>query len=173
MRSSCGSTGPAPPGATCPSDTAPGRRSRVASTAGARGGRLGAGARGATPTGRRGRQEARLGDALLRGLHHRKSAPARRRRKRGDAEVEALGRGRGGFSTKIHLRAEGGGKPMAFVLSAGQRHETIAFEGLMGRGAVRRAGRARPKKLRPHRTSGEKAYPSGEVRRYLRRRGRG
>jgi transposase len=81
-----------------------------------------------------------------------------------------LGRGRGGFSTKVHLRAEGGGKPMAFVLSAGQRHETIAFEGLMRRGAVRRAGRGRPK-LRPHRISGDKAYSSGEIRRYLRRRG--
>jgi transposase len=59
---------------------------------------------------------------------------------------------------------------MAFVLSAGQRHETIAFEGLMGRGGVRRAGRGRPK-LRPHRISGDKAYSSGEIRRYLRRRG--
>lgn len=59
---------------------------------------------------------------------------------------------------------------MAFVLSAGQRHETSAFEGLMGRGAVRRAGRGRPK-LRPHRISGDKAYSSGEIRRYLRRRG--
>jgi len=58
---------------------------------------------------------------------------------------------------------------MAFVLSAGQRHETIAFEGLMGRGAVRRAGRGRPK-LRPQRISGDKAYSSGEIRRYLRRR---
>ena len=43
---------------------------------------------------------------------------------------------------------------MAFVLSAGQRHETIAFEGLMERGAVRRAGRGRPK-LRPRRISGD------------------
>jgi hypothetical protein len=59
---------------------------------------------------------------------------------------------------------------MAFVLSAGQRHETIAFEGLMGRGGVRRAGRGRPK-LRPHRISGDKAYSSGEIRRYLRRLG--
>ena len=59
---------------------------------------------------------------------------------------------------------------MAFVLSAGQRHETIAFEGLMERGAVRRAGRGRPK-LRPHRISGDKAYSSGKIRRYLRTRG--
>ena len=35
---------------------------------------------------------------------------------------EALGRSRGGFSTKVHLRAEGGGKPLAIVLSGGERH---------------------------------------------------
>jgi transposase len=59
---------------------------------------------------------------------------------------------------------------MAFVLSAGQRHETIAFEGLMERGTVRRTGRGRPK-LRPRRISGDKAYSSGKIRRYLRGRG--
>ena len=32
----------------------------------------------------------------------------------GGQEHEALGRSRGGFSTKLHLRAEGGGKPIAF-----------------------------------------------------------
>lgn len=37
---------------------------------------------------------------------------------------EALGRSRGGFSTKLHLRAEGGGKPMSVVLSGGERHES-------------------------------------------------
>jgi hypothetical protein len=60
---------------------------------------------------------------------------------------------------------------MAFVLTAGQRHETVAFEGLMERGAVKRAGgRGRPK-VRPGRVSGDKSYSSGEIRRYLRRRG--
>jgi hypothetical protein len=32
---------------------------------------------------------------------------------------EALGRSRGGLSTKLHLRTEGGGKPIAIVLTAG------------------------------------------------------
>ena len=35
--------------------------------------------------------------------------------------------GGGGFSTTLHLRAEGGGKPMALVVTAGQRHEQTAF----------------------------------------------
>jgi hypothetical protein len=33
---------------------------------------------------------------------------------------EALDRSQGGFSTKIHVRAEGGGKPMVLLLKAGQ-----------------------------------------------------
>lgn len=59
---------------------------------------------------------------------------------------------------------------MVFVLTAGQRHEVSAFEQLMGQGTVKRAGRGRPK-VRPGRVSGDKSYSSGEIRRYLRRRG--
>lgn len=40
------------------------------------------------------------------------------------ANDEALGRSRGGFSTKIHLRTEGQGKPFVMVLSGGERHES-------------------------------------------------
>ena len=59
---------------------------------------------------------------------------------------------------------------MAFVLTAGQRHETAAFERLMEEGAVRRPGRGRPK-MRPYRISGDKAYGSEQIRRYLLRQG--
>ena len=55
-----------------------------------------------------------------------------------DQEAEAPGRGRGGFSTKVHLTAERGGKPVAYVLTAGQRHEAVAFEALVKRGAEKR-----------------------------------
>jgi hypothetical protein len=40
------------------------------------------------------------------------------------------------FSTKVHLRTEGSGKPLTFVLTAGQRHEQVAFEPLMQQGQV-------------------------------------
>ncbi len=60
---------------------------------------------------------------------------------------EALGRSQGGFSTKLHLRAEGGGKPMAAVLTAGERREQFALDALMDRtGASHSEGRRR---LRP------------------------
>jgi transposase len=83
-----------------------------------------------------------------------------------------LGRSQGGFSTKLHIRAEGGGKPMVLLLTAGQRHEQIMFEELMEHGAVKRIGRGRPR-LRPARVAGDKGYSSRRIRRYLRTRGIG
>ena len=38
---------------------------------------------------------------------------------RKNAGVQALGRSRGGFSTKVHVRAEGPGNPITFVLTGG------------------------------------------------------
>ena len=76
----------------------------------------------------------------------------------------------GGFSTKTHLRAEGGGKPVALVITAGQRHEQSAFAALMEAGAVKRAGGGHPRN-RPDRVAGDKGYSGRKIRRYLRRRG--
>ena len=61
----------------------------------------------------------------------------------GEAPDEALGRSQGGFSTKLHLRVEGGGKPIIAVLTGGERHEQIALEDLLDGGAIRRSGRGR------------------------------
>jgi transposase len=83
-----------------------------------------------------------------------------------------LGRSQGGFGTKIHVRAEGGGKPMVLLLTAGQRHEQVMFESLMETGAVKRPRGGRPR-IRPDRVAGDKGYSSKKVRRYLRRRGIG
>lgn len=89
----------------------------------------------------------------------------------GEAQArEALGRSQGGFSTKLHLRAEGNGRPMTAVLTAGERHEQVALEALMDRGAVRRpTGRGRPR-LRPRRVAGDRGYSSPTARQRLRRR---
>jgi transposase len=87
-----------------------------------------------------------------------------------DAATEALGRSRGGFSTKLHLKAEGTGKPMAVAVTPGQRHESTAFAGLMRQGAVKRPGRGRPK-VRPRRVAGDRSYSSRAIRAGLRRRG--
>ena len=63
-------------------------------------------------------------------------------------------------------RVEGRGKPVAFVLTPGQRHEASVFEELMTRGAVKRPGSGRPQRV-----CGDKGYSSRKIRSYLRRRG--
>ena len=81
---------------------------------------------------------------------------------------EALGRSRGGFSTKIHVRAEGHGKPVTFHLTGGERHDSVALPALLDAGAVRRK-RGRPR-LRPRRVAGDKAFADRPSRQHLRAR---
>jgi transposase len=59
---------------------------------------------------------------------------------------------------------------MAVVLTPGERHEQTAFRELMIQGAVKRAGRGRPR-LRPRTILGDRGYTGRPVREYLRRRG--
>jgi transposase len=81
-----------------------------------------------------------------------------------------LGRSQGGFSTKVHLRVEGSGKPITFILTAGQRHEAPQFAALLQHGAVKRAGRGRPRR-KPRRVMGDRGYSSQQIRRYCTRHG--
>lgn len=85
-------------------------------------------------------------------------------------EAEALGRSRGGFGTKAHVRVEGGGRPMTVLLTPGQQHDTTVFKDVMESGSVKRKGRGRPKS-RPLRVVADKGYTGTENRQYLRRRG--
>jgi transposase len=87
----------------------------------------------------------------------------------GGQEHEALGRSRGGFSTKVHVRAEGGGKPLALVVSGGERHESRYVEALLDSGRVRRRARGRPR-MRPRCLVGDRGYSYRTVRRLLARR---
>lgn len=45
---------------------------------------------------------------------------------------QALGRSRGGFTTKIHILCDSQGHPLAFVLTAGATHESTALVDLLG-----------------------------------------
>lgn len=54
--------------------------------------------------------------------------------KKGDPEEpddHALGRSRGGFSTKIHILCDGNGLPLHFRLTAGQTHESTELDQLL------------------------------------------
>jgi transposase len=46
-------------------------------------------------------------------------------KKNGGQDEQALGRSRGGFSTKIHVTVDGLGNPLRLLLTAGQRHDSI------------------------------------------------
>lgn len=47
--------------------------------------------------------------------------------KKGTQIAEALGRSRGGFTTKLHARCDGKGRPLGFVLTPGQAHDVQGF----------------------------------------------
>ena len=107
---------------------------------------------------------------VVRAHQHAAGAKAARRATPTEPADHALGRSQGGFSTKVHLRVDGQGKPLTFVLTPGQRHEAVAFEALMEQGAVRRGRRGRLRR-KPKRLCGDKGYSSKQIRRYLRRKG--
>ena len=52
-------------------------------------------------------------------------------KKDGGQAEQALGRSRGGFSTKIHVSVDGLGNPLRFVLTAGQRNDITQAEALV------------------------------------------
>ncbi|MFG1414524.1 IS5 family transposase [Xanthobacter sp. VTT E-85241] len=61
--------------------------------------------------------------------HHRPGPQSGRRRKRG-THKEGFGRSRGGFTSKIHARADGQGRPLGFVLTGGETSDYEAVPDL-------------------------------------------
>ena len=51
--------------------------------------------------------------------------------KNGGQADQALGRSRGGFSTKLHVTVDGLGNPLRLELTAGQRHDIIKAHDLI------------------------------------------
>ena len=87
-------------------------------------------------------------------LHDRAGAPTCSRRKRGNQKQEALGRSRGDFSNKIHLRTNAHGEPL------GEAHEVKGYEALIELHDVA-----------PDRLLGDKGYDSDAIRDDLTKRG--
>src|SRR5579884_814792 len=131
------------PGATCPSGTGPGRRCTPASGAGPApgSGTVSSPRSSAGPT-RPGRWTGSSTSSTAPSSEHTSTRPG----PRGDPQREALGRSRGGFSTKVHLRADGHGQPLTVVLTPGPR-------------------------VRPKRVVGDKGSTGRRRRAYCRRRG--
>lgn len=82
----------------------------------------------------------------------------------------ALGRSRGGWTTKTHLACEQGRKALSIVLTAGQRGDSPQFTVVLAGIAVPRLGAGRAR-IRPDRVLADKAYTSAANRAHLRKRG--
>ena len=68
-------------------------------------------------------------------FHDRQGLPSRGRSEKGGCE--ALGRSRGGFSTKLHLVCDGLGNPLAVLLTPGQQQESTVCAELLASVRVR------------------------------------
>ncbi|MGK5558355.1 IS5 family transposase [Actinomadura kijaniata] len=87
-----------------------------------------------------------------------------------EPDDHALGRSRGGLTTKVHLACEQGQRVLAVLVTAGQRGDSPQFRPVLEAIAVPRIGPGRPR-TRPDRVRADKAYSSAANRAYLRRRG--
>ncbi|MEU8310794.1 IS5 family transposase [Actinomadura sp. NPDC048955] len=91
---------------------------------------------------------------------------------RASGSSQALGRSRGGLTTKIHLAVDGRGLPLSVVLTPGSVNDCTAFGQVLAAIAVPRPGSGRPR-CRPDRVIADKAYSSAAIRWSLRCRGIG
>ncbi|MEV6694719.1 IS5 family transposase [Micromonospora sp. NPDC051196] len=82
----------------------------------------------------------------------------------------ALGRSRGGLTTKTHLACEQGQKVLSMVVTAGHRGDSPQFIPVLRRIRVSRLGVGRPRTC-PDLVLADKAYTSRGNRAYLRKRG--
>ncbi|MFF0225877.1 transposase [Streptomyces sp. NPDC004629] len=80
-----------------------------------------------------------------------------------------IGRSRGGLTCKVHLAADGKGRPRSWVLTAGNINDTMMTAVLEGI-RVPLPGKGRPR-TRPERVLADKGYPSKANRAWLRERG--
>lgn len=116
-------------------------------------------------------------------LHGQPCSPARRWRPQkgapaGDeledparaAADQALGRSRGGLTTKVHLACDGRGLPLAILVTPGNVNDSTAFDAVLDALRVPRTGVGRPRR-RPDAVIADKAYSSRAIRQTLRRRG--
>jgi hypothetical protein len=88
---------------------------------------------------------------------------------RAEPADHALGRSRGGLSTKIHQLVDGHGYPLVVLVGPGQAGDAPMFPHLMTHLSIARPGPGRPR-TRPNRVRADKAYSSRAIRGHLRRR---
>ncbi|WP_121843189.1 IS5 family transposase [Streptomyces sp. S5] len=103
------------------------------------------------------------------GAHHRVPRVLGRQRRPAEHRLdEALGRSRGGLTTKIHLASDGSCRSLAVLITPGQWGDAPQLINIIDRVRVPRPAGGRPR-TRPDHVCGDKAYGSRRNRLYLRR----
>ncbi|MFT4234210.1 MAG: IS5 family transposase, partial [Microbacterium sp.] len=82
----------------------------------------------------------------------------------------AIGRSRGGLTTKLHLACDGRGRPLGMMVTGGNVNDTTMMTAVLEDIRVPRVGKGRPR-TRPDRVLADKGYPSKANRAWLRERG--
>jgi transposase len=90
----------------------------------------------------------------------------------GEPADHAIGRSRGGLTTKVHALTDGAGRVLVVLLTGGNVHDSPMFAQLMAALRVARSGPGRPR-TRPAYLLADKGYSSRANRRLLRARGIG
>lgn len=113
----------------------------------------------------------------MRGRGQRAGQPLGRRgfpkslaRLAGEPADHALGRSRGGFGSKFHLVTDGQGTPLAVEVSAGEVHESVHAESVIGAATATRIARRRGRlghRDRPRQMAGDKGFSAGSLRAWL------
>jgi transposase len=88
----------------------------------------------------------------------------------GEPADHAIGRSRGGLTTKVHAVVDGRARPLVLHLTAGNVNDTTQFAQLVGALRVARPGPGRPR-TRPDHVLADKGYSSRANRDLLRQRG--
>ncbi|MBV1781414.1 transposase, partial [Paeniglutamicibacter sp. ABSL32-1] len=82
----------------------------------------------------------------------------------------AIGKSRGGLTTKIHSLVDGKQRPLVVMVGPGQAGDSPMFENLLGALKVKNPATGATRR-RPVRAMADKAYSSRGNRKYLRDRG--
>jgi transposase len=90
----------------------------------------------------------------------------------GEPGDHAIGRSRGGLTTKVHALTDGAGRLLVVLLTAGNINDTTVFAPLLAALRVARRGPGRPR-TRPDYLVADKGYSSKANRALLRARGIG
>lgn len=88
---------------------------------------------------------------------------------RSEPDDHAIGRSRGGLTSKVHALVDGQGRPLVLLVSAGNVNDSPVLPALLDQLSVPRVGPGRPR-TRPASVAADKAYSARAHRTELRRR---